>query len=87
MYKRDWKARLVVGSSVYYPRLYSEELFLDFQFVFMDHRGFVRPPRKLVPEDYTLDKILSDIEKIRLNLNLTEIVILGHSGHAFMALE
>ncbi|OEH92778.1 alpha/beta fold hydrolase [Bacillus solimangrovi] len=78
---------LVVGSSIYYPRLFSNELYKNFQFIYMDHRGFVKSPRKLEPEDYTLDKILSDIEKVRTTLNLTTFSILGHSGHAFMALE
>ncbi|WP_128894967.1 alpha/beta fold hydrolase [Longirhabdus pacifica] len=78
---------LVVGSSVYYPRLFSETLYKKYQFIFMDHRGFVKPPRTLKPEDYTLDKIVSDIEAVRQALQLSNVVILGHSGHAFMALE
>ena len=78
---------LVVGSSVYYPRLFSENLYEKFQFIFLDHRGFVAPPRTLTAEDYTLDKVLDDIETARQSLNLEDFIILGHSGHAFMALE
>ncbi|QED49557.1 alpha/beta hydrolase [Cytobacillus dafuensis] len=78
---------LVVGSSVYYPRLFSENLYEKFQFIFLDHRGFVKPARALQPEDYTLDKVLDDIEVARQSLNLENFIILGHSGHAFMALE
>lgn len=78
---------LVVGSSVYYPRLFSENLYEKFQFIFLDHRGFVAPPRTLTSEDYTLDKVLDDIEIARHSFNLDEFIILGHSGHAFMALE
>lgn len=78
---------LVVGSSVYYPRLFSENLYKKFQFIFLDHRGFVAPPRTLTPEDYTLDKVLDDIEIARQSLNLEDFIVLGHSGHAFMALE
>ncbi|OZI12057.1 alpha/beta hydrolase [Bacillaceae bacterium SAS-127] len=81
------KPVLVVGSSIYYPRLFSEQLYQHFQFIFMDHRGFVRPPRTLGREDYQLDQILTDIEKLRATLQLEDIVILGHSGHSFMALE
>ncbi len=44
---------LVVGSSVYYPRLFSENLSQHFQLIFLDHRGFVKPPRPLKQEDYT----------------------------------
>jgi proline iminopeptidase len=78
---------LVVGSSIYYPRLFSEQLYTSFQLIFLDHRGFVKPPRTLEPKDYALDKVLDDIEKARQTLGLEDFIILGHSGHAFMALE
>ncbi|MED1665497.1 alpha/beta fold hydrolase [Brevibacillus laterosporus] len=81
------KPVLVVGSSIYYPRLFSEDLYKKFQFIFLDHRGFVKPPRALEPEDYRLDKVLDDIETARQALDLKDFIILGHSGHAFMALE
>lgn len=81
------KPILVVGSSVYYPRLFSEQLYTSFQLIFLDHRGFVKPPRTLEPEDYTLNKVLDDIERARQALGLEDFIILGHSGHAFMALE
>ncbi|MGG4205820.1 alpha/beta hydrolase [Paenibacillus jamilae] len=78
---------LVIGSSVYYPRLFSDHLYKKFQFIFLDHRGFAKPTRALKPEDYTLDKVINDIETARQCLHLNEFIILGHSGHAFMALE
>lgn len=78
---------LVVGSSIYYPRLFSEQLYTSFQLIFLDHRGFVKPLRTLEPEDYALDKVLDDIETARQTLGLEDFIILGHSGHAFMALE
>lgn len=78
---------LVVGSEVYYPRLFSEEIKQKLKLIFIDHRGFVEPPRVLKPEDYSLDRVLDDIEIIRETLALENFVILGHSGHAFMALE
>lgn len=77
---------LVVGSSVYYPRLFSENLSQHFQIIFLDHRGFVKPPRPLKQEDYTLEKIVDDIEQARQLLKLEHFIILGHSGHAFMAM-
>lgn len=85
--KGTGKPLLVVGSSIYYPHLFSEELYKTYQFIFLDHRGFVKPPRVLEPSDYTLDKVLDDIEMARQILCLTDFIILGHSGHAFMALE
>ncbi|CAH1056644.1 alpha/beta fold hydrolase [Paenibacillus pseudetheri] len=85
--KGTGKPILVIGSSVYYPQLFSEDLYDTFQFIFLDHRGFVKPPRTLQSEDYRLDKVLDDIETARQDLNLTNFILLGHSGHAFMALE
>ncbi|CAH1193190.1 Putative aminoacrylate hydrolase RutD [Paenibacillus auburnensis] len=85
--KGTGKPVLVIGSSVYYPQLFPEDLYDTFQFIFLDHRGFVKPPRILQPEDYRLDKVLDDIETARQELNLTHFILLGHSGHAFMALE
>lgn len=78
---------LVIGSAIYYPRLFSQELRKRLKLVFVDHRGFVRPPRDLEPGDYTLDRIVDDIERMREALDLRDFVILGHSGHAFMAME
>ncbi|WP_155592272.1 alpha/beta fold hydrolase [Lysinibacillus cavernae] len=77
---------LVVGSSIYYPRLFSENFSQHFQLIFIDHRGFVKPPRPLKQADYTLDKIVEDIELARQILKLDDLIILGHSGHAFMAM-
>lgn len=84
--KGQGKPILVVGSSVYYPRLFSENLYKQLRFIFLDHRGFVKPPSALKKEDYTLDKIVEDIEAARQLLKLEDFIILGHSGHAFMAL-
>lgn len=41
--KGTGKSILVIGSSVYYPQLFSEDLYDTFQFIFLDHRGFVKP--------------------------------------------
>jgi len=84
--KGQGKKIVVIGSSVYYPRLFSENLYKHFQFYFLDHRGFVKSPRELKQKDYTLDKIVEDIETARKFLKLENFIILGHSGHAFMAL-
>ncbi|SHF22257.1 proline iminopeptidase [Seinonella peptonophila] len=78
---------LVVGSAVYYPQLFSKEIRKELKLIFIDHRGHVIPPRKLKSEDYTLDRILEDIETIRETLHLENFIILGHSGNAFLAFE
>ncbi|MCY8278916.1 alpha/beta fold hydrolase [Bacillus inaquosorum] len=78
---------LVIGSAVYYPRLFSEHIKQKYQWIFVDHRGFAKPKRELRTEDLSLDAVLADIERMRTSLQLEDVVILGHSGHAFMALE
>ncbi|WP_044640635.1 alpha/beta fold hydrolase [Risungbinella massiliensis] len=78
---------LVVGSKVYYPQLFSKQLRKQLKLIFIDHKGHVKPSRDLKPEDYTLDRILEDIEMMREKLCLEDFVILGHSGNAFLALE
>lgn len=78
---------LVVGSKVYYPQLFSKQIRKEWKLIFIDHRGHVEPPRELKPEDYSLDRILEDIEVMREKLCLEDFVILGHSGNAFLALE
>ncbi|MEC1420811.1 alpha/beta fold hydrolase [Bacillus subtilis] len=78
---------LVIGSAVYYPRLFSSDIKQKYQWVFIDHRGFAKPKRELRAEDSRLDAVLADIERMRTFLQLEDVTILGHSGHAFMALE
>lgn len=79
---------LVIGSSLFYSRAFSYDLTKSFRMVFADHRGFTDNPH----DDgdltrYSLDVLLEDIDKVRITEGLDKIVILGHSGHAFLALE
>lgn len=78
---------IVIGSSKFYARTFSKNLRKHFKFVFLDHRGFVPVPPDVVIPDFTLDKIIDDIEQTRKQLQLGKIMIIGHSGHAYMALE
>ncbi|WP_124727906.1 alpha/beta fold hydrolase [Staphylospora marina] len=78
---------MLIGSSLYFPRLFSPELRKACKWVFIDHRGFVPPPREGEPLDGVLDRILEDTEIIRKELGLEDVVIAGHSGNAFLALE
>lgn len=79
---------LVIGDSVYYPRTFLGNIRQHLQLIFVDHRGFVAPPSgNLNDEDFSLDMLLDDIETIRKTLHLNQFMIMGHSGHAFMALE
>lgn len=75
----------VIGSRIYYERLFKDEIYNDIHFVFLDHRGFVIPDIK--DDIYTLDSITEDIEAIRKELGYEKIYLLGHSGHGFMAMD
>jgi len=40
---------IVIGSAVYYPRVFSKELWQSLQLIFLDHRGFAKAPENLQP--------------------------------------
>lgn len=88
-YSVEGKGRpaLVIGSSVYYPRTFSQDLRRSLQLVFADHRGFAATARGIQPSDYALDVVLDDIDLLRRHLGHDKVVIVGHSGHGYMALE
>ena len=81
------KAAIVIGSSIYYPRTFSQNLRNHLQLIFMDHRGFTPATEPLETSLFELDVILQDIDSLRKKLGLERIIIIGHSGHGFMALE
>lgn len=79
---------LCIGSSLFYSRIFSTDIKSKYKFVFIDHCGFAVPPeRKIEDSEYSLDNILNHIDIIRERLSLNNFFVLGHSGHAFMALE
>lgn len=79
---------LVPGSSVYYPRVFSEEIKRHLQFIHIDHRGFAPAPAEGLDNSvFDLDVLVEDFEKVRKHLGLESFIVMGHSGHAFMALE
>lgn len=79
---------IVIGSSLFYPRVFSQEIRNKLQLIFVDHRGFVQPPnREISNKDFELEHLLEDVDKIRNFLGLNQVLVMGHSGHAFMALE
>ena len=77
----------VIGSAVYYPRLFSQKIREKLKLIFVDHRGHAKPSRQQGLEDYTIERILADMEQIRERLDLKDFVIMGHSGNAFLAFE
>lgn len=78
---------LVIGSSIYYPRTFSQNLRNHLRLGFIDHRGFAKKPENLTGDQYALNVILDDIETMRKKLGFSRIPIIGHSGHGYMALE
>jgi len=83
----DGPPAIVIGSAVYYPRVFSAALRRSLRLVFVDHRGFAPVAGDAPLSEYALDKVLDDIEMTRSHLDLGKVVIIGHSGHGYMALE
>ncbi|HZH10315.1 MAG TPA: alpha/beta hydrolase [Microvirga sp.] len=78
---------LVIGSAVYYPRTFSRDLRTSLQLIFVDHRGFARASEDSQPSDYSLDAVLDDIDLARRHFGHDKVIVIGHSGHGYMALE
>ena len=78
---------MVVGSAAYYQRAFPAGLRNHMQIAFVDHRGYVKAPDGQVEQDVTLEMTLQDMELHRLALGWDDFIILGHSGHGFMAME
>jgi proline iminopeptidase len=78
---------IVIGSSVYYPRIFSQNLRRHLRMVFLDHRGFAPSPGPVDTAAFALDTLLDDVERTRQQLGLGPVAVIGHSGHALLALE
>lgn len=78
---------IVVGSHKYYPRTFSNNLKSELHLICTDTRGFVPFSSCHIESDFTIDKIVHDIEAIRAASGADKIILIGHSIHAFMALE
>ena len=78
---------LIIGSALYYPRVFSKSLRDKLRMVFLDHRGFAAGPDVGAREAPSLETMLEDIEFARKKLGLERFIIIGHSGHSYMALE
>ncbi|MUH01169.1 alpha/beta fold hydrolase [Scytonema sp. UIC 10036] len=83
----DGTPAIVIGSSLYYSRTFSNNLRNSLKLVFVDHRGFSPPYDCKDITQFQLDILVDDIELVRKELGFEKIIIIGHSGHAFMALE
>ncbi len=77
----------IIGSAIYLPRAFSENLRKHLRLVFLDHRGYAPSPGPMDATAFAPDKQLEDIEQARLDLGLGRIAVIGHSIHSIMALE
>lgn len=78
---------LVVGSSVYYPRVFSQDLREHLQLVFVDLRHFAVSDPSFTPDRISVETYPDDIEHVRQTLELGDVVVIGHSIHGTIALE
>lgn len=78
---------IVVGSSLYYSRTFSSNLRNSLKLAFVAHRGFSSPYDCQDKSLFQLETLIDDIELVRKELGFAQVIIIGHSGHAFMALE
>lgn len=78
---------LVIGSSVYYPRTFSEDIKKNLKMYFIDLRWFSEDHIPVNLEEYDIPSIADDIEAVRSELGLDSIIALGHSIHGTIAFE
>lgn len=77
---------LVPGSSIYYPRSFSQNLRKSLRLHFIDYKGFAQPASG-IGEIPSFKKLVDDIEHMRKKLSLNKCIVVGHSAHALLALE
>lgn len=76
---------LVVGSSIYYPRTFSEGIDDALQLHFVDARHFAHQVGPVDPARPVLERYIMDIETARDYLGLQRVVLIGHSHHGNLA--
>ena len=78
---------LVIGSSIYYPRTFAKLLRDHFQLYFVDMRWFAKSYSPMNLSEFTIQTIVADIEKVRSELKLEKVILIGHSIHGAIAFE
>ena len=78
---------LVIGSSIYYPRTFSDDLRERLRLVFVDLRHFAPTDADHEADLITLDTYAEDVEQVRRKLELGRVCVIGHSIHGSIALE
>lgn len=78
---------IVLASSVYYPRTFSQNLREHLQLAFVDLRHWVPSDPDFDIDGITLDTYSEDIDRIRQVLGHERVLVIGHSIHGLIALE
>jgi proline iminopeptidase len=77
----------VLGSIAYYSRVFSQALREHLQLIFVDLRHFAPSDPTFSPDQISIDTYAADIERVRQVLGLGDVVVMGLSVHATIALE
>ncbi len=83
----EGQACLVIGSSIYYPRTFSEDLKKHLKMYFVDLKWFAQGYESEDLDSVNIASIVGDVEQIRKALRLENPLILGHSIHGTIATE
>src|SRR2546427_2912464 len=78
---------IVIGSSLYYPKSFSQDIRENLRMAFIDWRGFAESAPTKYESELTLNTFLEDIECIRKKIGFENCIIIGHSAFALLALE
>lgn len=78
---------LVIGSSIYYPRTFSNDLRKHLKMYFVDMKWFAKGYKVENQDSVSLQSIVTDVEQIRSALGLQMPLIMGHSIHGTIATE
>lgn len=78
---------LIIGCADYYYRIMPADIYQHFCCVFIDHRGFAHCERPVNLNDVSLEQISQDVELACRQLHVERCWVMGHSGHAYMALD
>lgn len=82
------KKMIVIGGHLYYPKTFSLELLEHFTIYFVDHIGFSKVTSDISDFCYfEMKSLLKDLELFRNLLNIEDFILVGHSGHGYIALE
>lgn len=78
---------LIIGSVNYYKKITPKALHENFTCIYLDHRGFANTVHQAPSQTINLEVITEDIESICQLLEVRKTSVLGHSGHAYMAIH